>query len=171
MRFQLTDNIVAQVEDLIAENNGEALTTFLQEFHFADIAELLDELEHPVVKGVRRVLDLRVARFVLEHMRVDPANTIGPMRVNASMARLLWPGKEAIGQCIKVGADTMPCSTVVGVAEDVRRSGFDVHEHYPAIDKDAGLPGWPFRASVRWAPHFLPWQGLKLAARAPGALR
>src|SRR4029450_3108573 len=26
-------------------------------------AELLDEFEHPVVKGVRRVLDLRVARF------------------------------------------------------------------------------------------------------------
>ena len=26
-------------------------------------AELLDELEHPVVKGVRRVLDLHVARF------------------------------------------------------------------------------------------------------------
>ena len=41
--------------------------------------------------------------------------------VSASMARLLWPGREAIGQCIKVGADTMPCTTVVGVAEDVRR--------------------------------------------------
>jgi predicted permease len=45
--------------------------------------------------------------------------------VSESMARVLWPGAEALGRCIKVGADTMPCSTVVGVAEDVRRSGFD----------------------------------------------
>jgi putative ABC transport system permease protein len=38
--------------------------------------------------------------------------------VSESMARVLWPGVEAIGQCMRVGADTMPCTTVVGVAED-----------------------------------------------------
>lgn len=35
------------------------------------------------------------------------------------MARVLWPGADAIGKCIRIGADTMPCTTVVGVAEDV----------------------------------------------------
>jgi predicted permease len=41
--------------------------------------------------------------------------------VSASMARVLWPGRDALGQCIKVGQTTSPCSTVVGVAEDLHR--------------------------------------------------
>ncbi|MEW5916049.1 MAG: ABC transporter permease, partial [Gemmatimonadota bacterium] len=39
--------------------------------------------------------------------------------VSRSMARVLWPGQEALGKCFRVFADTMPCSTVVGVAEDI----------------------------------------------------
>ncbi|HEX5073447.1 MAG TPA: ADOP family duplicated permease [Gemmatimonadaceae bacterium] len=39
--------------------------------------------------------------------------------VSESMARVLWPDANPIGQCMRVGADTMPCTTVVGVAEDV----------------------------------------------------
>ena len=46
------------------------------------------------------------------------------MVVSASMARMLWPKGDAIGQCVKVGADTMPCTTVVGVAEDIKRESF-----------------------------------------------
>jgi hypothetical protein len=38
--------------------------------------------------------------------------------VSEQMARTLWPGKDAVGQCMRVGADTAPCTTVVGVAED-----------------------------------------------------
>jgi hypothetical protein len=38
--------------------------------------------------------------------------------VNETMAHRLWPGREALGQCMKVGADTAPCTTVVGVVED-----------------------------------------------------
>ncbi len=40
--------------------------------------------------------------------------------VSQSMARRLWPGTNAIGQCFRVGSDTMPCTTVVGIAEDVK---------------------------------------------------
>ncbi len=39
--------------------------------------------------------------------------------VSASMAATLWPGQEALGQCFRVRADTMPCTTVVGIAEDM----------------------------------------------------
>jgi putative ABC transport system permease protein len=40
--------------------------------------------------------------------------------VSESMARVLWPGKDAIGQCMRVGgSDTLPCTTVVGIAEDI----------------------------------------------------
>jgi putative ABC transport system permease protein len=39
--------------------------------------------------------------------------------VSEGMAKVLWPGKDALGQCMKVRADTMPCTTVVGIAEDM----------------------------------------------------
>jgi len=42
------------------------------------------------------------------------------MIVSENMAKTLWPQKEALGQCVKVNADTMPCTYVVGVAENIR---------------------------------------------------
>jgi ABC-type antimicrobial peptide transport system permease subunit len=35
------------------------------------------------------------------------------------MAKTLWPNRDAVGQCLLI--DTMPCSRVIGVVEDVRR--------------------------------------------------
>ena len=42
--------------------------------------------------------------------------------VDATMARAFWPNGNALGQCFRVGADTAPCRTVVGVVQDTRRS-------------------------------------------------
>ncbi|HEV8197136.1 MAG TPA: ABC transporter permease [Gemmatimonadales bacterium] len=43
--------------------------------------------------------------------------------VSQAMAEVLWPGQEALGQCFRIGADTMPCTTVIGIAENaVQRS-------------------------------------------------
>jgi putative ABC transport system permease protein len=47
--------------------------------------------------------------------------------VSEAMARKLWPGRDALGQCIRIGwwpakADTMPCTTVIGVAENAVNS-------------------------------------------------
>jgi predicted permease len=44
------------------------------------------------------------------------------MVVSESMAKLLWPAKDALGQCVKIGSDTVPCTEVVGIAEDIRAS-------------------------------------------------
>jgi predicted permease len=41
--------------------------------------------------------------------------------VNETMARLLWPGREALGRCLKIGESQAPCATIVGVVEDSRR--------------------------------------------------
>jgi len=41
--------------------------------------------------------------------------------VNETMARLYWPQQSPIGACIRFGADTMPCTTVVGVVANTRR--------------------------------------------------
>jgi ABC-type antimicrobial peptide transport system permease subunit len=50
----------------------------------------------------------------------DRMNSPRVIVVSAEMARRLWPGKSAIGQCVHVGTDTVPCSTVVGVAENIK---------------------------------------------------
>lgn len=41
--------------------------------------------------------------------------------VNEVMAARLWPGESALGRCMKVGADTAPCTTVIGVMENAFR--------------------------------------------------
>ena len=43
------------------------------------------------------------------------------MMVSETTARTLWPAGDALGQCMEVGAaDTIPCTAVVGIVEDVR---------------------------------------------------
>jgi predicted permease len=41
--------------------------------------------------------------------------------VNQTMARLLWPGRDALGRCLRIDDEKAPCSVVVGVVEDARR--------------------------------------------------
>jgi predicted permease len=50
--------------------------------------------------------------------------------VSQSMARVLWPNADAIGQCMRVGRDTMPCTTVVGVAEDAAHESLVEQQRY-----------------------------------------
>ncbi|MEZ4413500.1 MAG: ABC transporter permease [Gemmatimonadales bacterium] len=47
---------------------------------------------------------------------IEDADRQGTQRVmvaSQSMADLLWPGDEAIGKCVRVGADSAPCTYVV----------------------------------------------------------
>ena len=50
----------------------------------------------------------------------DVAGAEEVMVVSDAMAKVLWPGKDAVGECVRVGADTAPCTTVVGIAENIR---------------------------------------------------
>ena len=52
----------------------------------------------------------------------DVAKAPGAMVVSQAMADRLWPGREAISQCVKVDADTVPCTYVVGIAENIKSS-------------------------------------------------
>ena len=42
--------------------------------------------------------------------------------VDATMAKTFWPNDDAVGQCFRMGADTAPCVTVVGIVEDSKRT-------------------------------------------------
>jgi predicted permease len=42
------------------------------------------------------------------------------MIVSEAMARVLWKNADPVGKCVRFRSDTAPCTTVVGVAENVR---------------------------------------------------
>jgi ABC-type antimicrobial peptide transport system permease subunit len=53
-----------------------------------------------------------------------PADAIGTELVaviNETTAHTYFPDRNPLGQCVKLGADSMPCTTIVGVVTDARR--------------------------------------------------
>jgi len=40
--------------------------------------------------------------------------------ISESMAKAIWPTKDAIGQVMRIGSDTNPFMTIIGIAEDIR---------------------------------------------------
>ena len=52
----------------------------------------------------------------------DRAGSEAVAIVSETMAKTVWPGQDALGQCIFVGTDAKACARVVGIAGDTRRS-------------------------------------------------
>jgi len=63
------------------------------------------------------------------------------MVVSQAMAKTLWPDRDPIGQCVKVGADTAPCTYVVGVAENIKSQ---------QLGDDPGL--FYYLSTAQWHP-------------------
>jgi len=60
----------------------------------------------------------------------DGPNAPRVMVIGDGMAKVLWPSQDPIGKCIRISEDTAPCTTVVGVAEEMRIRAFDdAREH------------------------------------------
>ena len=75
--------------------------------------------------------------------------------VSESMARKLWPNVNPIGQCMRVGADTMPCTTVVGIAEDVAHSSLvddTPNRYYLPIEQYHPAAGYAVMLRMRGDP-------------------
>ena len=60
----------------------------------------------------------------------DTPNAPRAMVVSDAMGKVLWPGKDPIGQCIKISADTVPCSYVVGIAENIKEQALGADSGY-----------------------------------------
>jgi ABC-type antimicrobial peptide transport system permease subunit len=60
----------------------------------------------------------------------DLAGAPRAMVVSEAMGRVLWPGKDPIGQCVRVSADTVPCTYVVGIAENIKSSSLSDEPSY-----------------------------------------
>ncbi|OWP83323.1 magnesium transporter [Flavobacterium davisii] len=57
MEFKITPEFIAQIEHLVNENRAQELENLLQDIHFADIAEILDELDEYGANYVFKILD------------------------------------------------------------------------------------------------------------------
>jgi putative ABC transport system permease protein len=70
---------------------------------------------------------------ILRGRGIEPTDIAAAPRamvVGEAMATVLFPGKNAIGQCVKIGADTMPCTYIVGVAENIRAQNLSADSGY-----------------------------------------
>jgi predicted permease len=55
----------------------------------------------------------------------DRATREGIAIVSNGFAKAVWPDGDAVGQCVRLGTDSMPCLRIVGVAEDIHESAVD----------------------------------------------
>ena len=51
----------------------------------------------------------------------DNADAPRVVVINESLAKLWWPNENAVGKCMKIGGDSVPCSEIVGISENARR--------------------------------------------------
>jgi predicted permease len=69
--------------------------------------------------------------------RGDREGTAPVAILNAKAAALFFPQQNAVGQCVKVGSDTMPCATIIGVVANTVRQGLEdiVPQVYRPLDQ------------------------------------
>ncbi|NOT07051.1 MAG: ABC transporter permease [Gemmatimonadales bacterium] len=75
--------------------------------------------------------------------------------VSEAMAGALWPGQDPIGKCMRIGADTMPCSTVIGVAEDAVQNSLTDDQrfrYYLPLDQFRPANGHTLLLRMRGSP-------------------
>lgn len=71
IQFELTDDLIAQVEYLIEHKNDKELRNLLNEFHYADIAEILDEVNLEDAMYVIKLLDSETTSDVIMELDED----------------------------------------------------------------------------------------------------
>ncbi len=71
IQFELTDELIEQVELFVEEKNDTSLKLLLNDFHYADIAEILDELNLDDSVYVIKLLDSETTSDILMEMDED----------------------------------------------------------------------------------------------------
>lgn len=69
--FKLTDELLEEIRELIAENKDAELQLIMKEFHYADIAEIADEMEVEEATYLIKLLDSEKTSDILAEMHED----------------------------------------------------------------------------------------------------
>ena len=125
-------------------------SSIMMDLHVAGIDSvdrLGDFYFHAVSSDYFRTMGTRIRRG-RAFTPADTRNAPLVMVVSESMAKKLWPAQDAIGQCVKLGEDTVPCTHVVGIAQDIKRESLSEDtglQYYVPIDqREAGIGGGLF---------------------------
>ena len=92
MQFQLTNEFLEQVEQLITTKDGSALRELLHEFHFADIAEILEELNSDEATYLIKLLASDITSEALieldEDIREKILDRLSPKEIAAELEEM-----------------------------------------------------------------------------------
>lgn len=71
MQFQLTTDFISQIEQLISNKDGNGLKELLHELHFADVAEILEELNSDDATYLIKLLESEITSEALMELDDD----------------------------------------------------------------------------------------------------
>jgi len=90
--FKLTDELVAEIQTLIADQNDAKLRLMMKEFHYADVAEITNELESEEATYLIKLLNSEKTSDVLteldEDVREDILNNLSPKEIAGEIEEL-----------------------------------------------------------------------------------
>lgn len=76
MEFKFNHELIAQIQKLIAESKEKELITLFEDFHYADIAEIMEELEIYEASFIFNVLDSDKTAEILLELEEETRNKI-----------------------------------------------------------------------------------------------
>jgi magnesium transporter len=76
MEFKINHELITQIQKLIAENREKELITLFEEFHYADIAEIMEELEIHEASFIFNLLDSDKTAEILLELEEETRNKI-----------------------------------------------------------------------------------------------
>jgi len=85
----------------------------------------IPDMPGPYLSAVSPEYFLTLGTRVLRGRGITAADISGSQQVivvSETIARLVWPGSEALGRCLRLGNPASPCREVVGVVEDGRQN-------------------------------------------------
>jgi len=101
----------------------------------------LSPLIYPVDGSAMRVMGIRLlrGRFISAEDRAESPRVVV---VTQAMAATLWPNEDPLTHCLRIGADSMPCSRVVGVVRDLVTISLKRGEQAAYFVSRAQVPGF-----------------------------
>lgn len=92
MEFKISRESIQQIEDLIADKNEGGLLNLLRELHFADIAEIMNELSDEDAIYIFDILDSEVTAEILleldEEVRLNILKNLSPKEIAEELDEL-----------------------------------------------------------------------------------
>lgn len=92
MEFKISKDLIAQLEQLIINQNNDQLEVLLNDMHHADIAEILDELDFDQATYIFKVLDPEISSEILleleDDLRENILNRLSPKEIAEELDEL-----------------------------------------------------------------------------------